>query len=283
MPKKVNLFIVGTRKTGTTALFHYLKDHPNIFMSPTKETHYFSQNLDYHIHLYNSLEDYLRLFKEVKNESIIGEASTSYLDNEDIPQIIAEYNPNAKIIIMLKDLVELIYTMHFEFAFRGRVKEDFREELEAQEKSTGSLNYLKIVKNLPPIIKIYQELFGKENVLILEYKEFSSNTPDIFAKILEFLEVDTSYRPEFKKYNASARPQSKFISKLLNSKIIQSIGKMVHRYIPGGNRIDPFFWNRKPFKRPAIPADLKDFLTEELKDTENQLQNLLKEPKSQAA
>lgn len=272
---KPNFFIVGARKNGTTSLYHYLKEHPEIFMSPTKEPHFFSKNINYHIHLYNKEEDYLGLFKDVKNQKVIGEASTSYLDDEKIPSLISSFQPNSKIIILLRDPVELIYSMHFEFAFRGRVLEDFQEELKRQKLDTSIINYLKLIKNMPNVIKKYIQLFGKDCVCIMDYGNFKKNNQVEFVKILRFLEVDEDFKPDFREYNTSSKPKFLLVSKLLNSKIIQEIGKIVHHYIPGGNRVDPFSWNSEPFERPEMPTLVKEMLEKELKDTKEEFAILL--------
>jgi len=82
-----NLFIVGAQKAGTTSLYEYLKEIPGVFMSPIKEPHFFS-----HASIknpwqtpINNEKDYLNLFKNVKDEKIIGEASPTYLSDPNTP------------------------------------------------------------------------------------------------------------------------------------------------------------------------------------------------------
>jgi hypothetical protein len=273
--RKPNLFIVGTRKTGTTSLYHYLKDHPEVFMSAAKEPHFFSKNLNYHIHLYHNEKEYMSLFKEVTTEKIIGEASTSYLDNENIPSLISNFQPDSKIIIILRDPVELIYSMHFEFAFRGRVVKDFKEELEIQKNGDSIINYIDLIKNIPSVINRYIEVFGNEQVYIMNYENFKKDNQTEFIKILRFLEVSEKFIPEFKKYNTSSKPKSFLIARLLNLEIIRLIGETVHRLIPGTNNYDPFSWNSQPFERTEMPDDLRSLLEEELKDTRIKFQSLL--------
>ncbi len=274
--RKPNLFIVGTRKTGTTSIYHYLKEHPDVVMSATKEPHYFSKNLPYHIHLYRTEEEYLNLFKKVTTEKIIGEASTSYLDNENIPSLISDFQPNSKIIVILRDPVELIYSMHFEFAFRGRVLEDFEEELAMQKKGESIINYIELIRNIPSVVNKYIEVFGKEQVLIIDYEDFKKDNQTEFVNVLRFLELNEDFRPEFKKYNTSSKPIFMPIARLLNSKIIHFLGGIVHHYIPGANSADPFSWNSQPFKRPEMPDDLRTILEKELENTRVELQTLLR-------
>ena len=108
---KVDFFIVGAPKAGTTSLFHYLNEHLEIEMSSQKEPDYFSdgalkrQGMYYRKSRIENLEKYHGLFtnKEVK---LRGEASVSYLFYNDVPQKIKDYNPKAKIIIMLRNPID---------------------------------------------------------------------------------------------------------------------------------------------------------------------------------
>ena len=82
---KPNLFIVGAAKAGTTSLYHYLNEHPEIFMSVIKETNYFAyeeikaQNLFYNEEHIITMEQYEHLFADAKDAKVAGEASVSYL------------------------------------------------------------------------------------------------------------------------------------------------------------------------------------------------------------
>ena len=103
-----NFFIVGAPKAGTSSLYAYLNEIPGIFMSPKKEPNYFSENTIPNDHPIKPIRDkkkYLELFKGVKGEKIIGEASTSYLADPEAPKLIHEACPDAKILISLRDPV----------------------------------------------------------------------------------------------------------------------------------------------------------------------------------
>ena len=94
---KPNLFIVGAPKCGTTSMFSYLQQHPDIFMSNNKEPHYFGSDLTRIGNLYNFTEnEYLKLFLNANNEKIIGEASTHYLYSKTAPKEIKSFNKESK-------------------------------------------------------------------------------------------------------------------------------------------------------------------------------------------
>jgi len=126
-----NLFVVGAVKGGTTSLYTVLKKHKDINMSPLKEPHYFSKNIDIkkfrkeyrasyvsddELEKYLAGEmcdelflafigtemDYQKLFKKRNNEKYLGEVSPSYLYSQIAAKNIYEYNRKAKIIIYTK-------------------------------------------------------------------------------------------------------------------------------------------------------------------------------------
>ena len=104
-----NFFIVGAPKSGTTSLYEYLKQIPQVYMSPVKEPHYFSKSIVPDNHFLKPIRDkkkYLNLFEGAKNEIAIGEASPTYLADPEAPKLIHELVPNAHIIIILRDPIE---------------------------------------------------------------------------------------------------------------------------------------------------------------------------------
>ena len=108
---KPNLFIVGAPKCGTTFLYHYLKQHPEIYFPDFKEPHFFGSDLIRKNGAYDlSLNNYKSLFNSDKK--IIGEASTFYIFSKNAAKEIYDFNPDAKIIIMLRNLVDLAYSLH---------------------------------------------------------------------------------------------------------------------------------------------------------------------------
>jgi sulfotransferase family protein len=116
--KKPTFFIIGAPKCGTTSLAAWLADHPDIFMSPTKEPHYF--NTDHKRYL-NSLAGYEQLFGDATDRhSAVGEASVWYLYSANAVENIQTYNPDAKFIVMLRNPIEMAPSLHEELVFTGR-------------------------------------------------------------------------------------------------------------------------------------------------------------------
>ena len=116
--KKPNFFIIGAPKCGTTSLAAWLAEHPNIYMSPIKEPHFFCS--DFNVVIIPNEAEYYRLFKKAGDQHMaVGEASTSYLYSQvAVPRIEREL-PGAKYIVMVRNPVEMAYSLHEEFVFLG--------------------------------------------------------------------------------------------------------------------------------------------------------------------
>src|ERR687883_42510 len=111
-----NFFVVGAQKAGTTSLYYYLKQHPEVYMSPVKEPHFFEgmQSEFYRpgrkVMPVTCLGDYQALFQGVSNEKAIGEASASCLYSPKAPALLKGAIPNAKLIAVLRNPVDRAYS-----------------------------------------------------------------------------------------------------------------------------------------------------------------------------
>ena len=216
---KVNLFIVGTPKAGTTSLHHYLNEFPEILMSIRKEPDFFSdreiqeQGLYYGNSRINTLSKYNSLFSSWTDESIIGEASVSYLFYPDVPERIKLYNENSKIIIMLRDPIERAFS-HYLMDYRlGLTSDTFEEEFD--KKNTLNFQQYFLLGNYFHQVKRYLDIFGKENVHIIWYSDFKENTANELNKVISFLEINTDFRVDFNKvHNSFSMPKNNFIRKI---------------------------------------------------------------------
>ena len=118
--RKPDFFIVGAPKCGTTSMFHYLRQHPQIFMPDNKEPHYFGKDLiKMSDEFIDNEDEYLNLFKDAKSDQKLGEASTFYLYSKSAYKEIKEYNPDAKIIIMLRNPIDFLHSLHSQLLFSG--------------------------------------------------------------------------------------------------------------------------------------------------------------------
>jgi hypothetical protein len=118
-----NFIVIGAPRAGTTALWHMLRQHPQIYMSELKEPRFFAYEGGWSEHgddgrlvgaaeTVTKLPDYEALFDRVHDEHAIGEASPVYLYSQRAPQRIAHYVPDARLVAVLRQPAERAYS-HF--------------------------------------------------------------------------------------------------------------------------------------------------------------------------
>lgn len=97
----------------------YLRQHPNIFMSPIKDVNFFGSDLKFKFHNHKRDQNYyLSLFSEARHEKRLGEAFVWYLYSKQAAKEIKELNPLSIIIIMLRNPVDMLYSLHSHFFLR---------------------------------------------------------------------------------------------------------------------------------------------------------------------
>ena len=105
-------FIVGAPKCGTSTLYQMLREHPRIYLPPSKmEPHFFASDIALH-RRHPDLASYLRLFSDAPEDAVIGEASTWYLYSKVAVRNILAFNPDARLIVMLRNPVDMAHSMH---------------------------------------------------------------------------------------------------------------------------------------------------------------------------
>ena len=101
-----NFFIVGGVKCGTTSLAAALNKHPKIFIPSEKEPHFFATDVGF-----KRSEEYLRLYRDASNAIALGDASTGYLYDANAGRRIREFDPNSKVIIMLRNPADAAFSL----------------------------------------------------------------------------------------------------------------------------------------------------------------------------
>jgi len=237
-----NLFIVGAPKAGTSSLYVYLANIPGIFMSQAKEPNYFSRKTIPDHSLVKPIRDkskYLGLFKKVKDEKIIGEASPSYLSDPEAPKLIHDIIPDAKIIISLRDPVERTLSFYLNLVRIGRMKGSFHEELQKSLKHVRAYNQisLRLETGLyAEDIQRYLDIFGSTQVKILIFEEFVKDPKKTLNEILSFLKIDyelDDFKGEaYNKFGVARGPISQFL--LRDIRVRRIVEKIVP---PSGRRV----------------------------------------------
>tara|TARA_B100000768_G_scaffold34623_1_gene33225 strand:+ start:898 stop:1764 length:867 start_codon:yes stop_codon:yes gene_type:complete len=217
---KVDFFIVGAPKSGTTSLFHYLNRHPQVVMSSQKEPNYFSYNAIHEQGMYydnnsiNTLDKYESLFLQKEN-MLYGEASVSYLFYDNVAEDIKKYNPNSKIIIMLRNPIERAFS-HYLMDYRlGLISDSFENIITKKSKHKNAhlfyQQYIEVSKYSGQIQR-YLDFFEKENILFIDFEDFKKNISFTVGKVYSFLNISTRFNiDKHLKHNVFTMPKNKVI------------------------------------------------------------------------
>jgi hypothetical protein len=191
-----NFIICGTQKGGTTALYHYLNEHPEICIPKKKEIHYF--DLNYH----RGVEWYGKNFIECQNEKAkaIGEASPLYMYLEEVPERIKEFLPNIKLIFILRNPVNRAYSHYWHEVKLGYEHLSFEEAIKEEKKrlaiggifNNQHFSYKDRGKYIIQLKK-FRKYFPYKQMLVLINEELKENPEYNMKRVFEFLGVDTTF------------------------------------------------------------------------------------------
>jgi hypothetical protein len=222
-----DFFVVGAPKCATTAMHAYLKQHPAIFMPQEKELHHYGSDL---AGLPSTLSEaaHHALFDGAENAVRIGETCIWALYSENGPREIYQAHPQAQIVILLRNPVEMLYALHNEYLIHAI--EDIAVLARALDAEPDRKRGKRLPRNglFPPQIYAYHDIatfsiqveryfhtFGRDRVHVILYDDLKRDTATVFRRLLEFLGVDPSFTPEFQVINPSRRLRSVRLQRLL--------------------------------------------------------------------
>ena len=206
--KLPTFLIIGVEKSGTTSIFNYLKQHPQVYMSPIKETNFLERDWEDARNKNKAkvatLEAYSNLFQDATEEIAIGEASPNYLFyyQTSIPRI-EKYLPDAKTIAILRDPVQRAYSdylMHIRDAINfGKVK-----SLAEQAKFSAQSSFTIRKGFYSEPVKHFFEKFGRDRVKIYLYDDLCQDSQALMQDIYRFLGVDDRFQADTSKRSQKA-------------------------------------------------------------------------------
>lgn len=246
-----NFLIAGAAKCGTTSLYHYLRQHPDVFMSDVKEPKFFSGcganrgsgpgDAIVEQSVVKSFGEYTGLFQRSRGNKAVGEASvdTFFYPEISIPAI-QRHLGDPRIIIILRDPVERAYSAYRYIVRDGFETLSFRETLSAEKKrrqdgyrfmwhyQDGSLYAARV--------RLFQENFKR--VLVLLYDDLENDAPSLFQSLCNFLEINPDYIPDMKvRHNVSGIPRLPLLNALfVRPKRLHKIARTIGGAIMGADR-----------------------------------------------
>jgi hypothetical protein len=287
--------LVGAPKSGTTAMVQYLDAHPDIFMS-IKEMHFFGRDLRLRAPFYrHNLPEYLAEFQGCNGQHRIGEASVWYLFSSQAASEIRAFCPDARIIIMLREPVEMLYSLYHEFRYLGDEHlPSFKQALCAEpDRRAGhrisrracfaqGLVYRETARYADQV-KRYLEVFGRDRVHVIIYDDLAAHPSRVYHETLQFLGVEASYSPgDFKIINGNKSVRSPTLRSIIKEPLLHSSLATVRPWLPrklllGMRNFGSFLWrlNTQFKKRPSLDAELRTQLRAEFAPEIERLSGLL--------
>ena len=305
MARTPNFFIVGAPKSGTTSLYEYLKGHPQVFMSDVKEPCYFAADLalDKSGHFLVYERDsrlYDDLFTDAGDARIVGEGSTRYLYSRDAARLIHAASPDARIVAMLRNPVDMIQSLHAH-KLAGGTEDlvDFEEALDAEadraegrrlpEFSNPKLSTYRDRARYGEQLPRWFDEFGRDRVRVIIFEDMVRDAAGEFRSLLEFLDVDPSYLPEsFAAHNTAHGTRSRLVRRLVRGRVSQWLAWSVLPRIIGATRtrslaqrVGHSRFQRKPITRGKLSPQLRRRLEDDFAQDVARLSSLLGRDMSQ--
>jgi hypothetical protein len=257
-----NFMVIGVAKAGTTSLFRYLDQHPQIFMCSEKGTNFFGyedarawkwtdEGAPPSLQHFQArtFQDYEAAFAGVTNEIAIGEVSPQYFRCPTAAQRIHSCLPHVRLIASIRNPAERAFSGFLMRTRRGVAVKDMYEELTPEASHVREGLYYKRLKR-------YFDVFPKEQIKILIFEEFRKDPTTAVVDVYNFLGVDTSYIPDTStKHNSAAVPKLRLLNRLFYHPMLIRAAKWA---LPEGLQVLGMQLRDKNLQSPPkLPADLR--------------------------
>lgn len=274
---KPNFLIIGAEKAGTTALYEYLRRHPQVCMSAIKEPNFFSTDVEpkedqafllnpepsvisnpegafKHLAYIRDPNLYRLLFSKCGEVVAIGEASTSYLYSETAALNIYNYNKEMKIVAILRNpLSRMISAYKMEVGI-GRIREPLPKAISLYPELLKRSLYSRQIKR-------YVDLFPSTNILVLIYEDFVKDNQTTLARLFSFLGVNPEPAFEMvpKRVNQALYPKSLALNFILHK---TGLKRLASKLTP--DRVKTFlkglYYSQKPTYQIELPPETQRYI-----------------------
>jgi Sulfotransferase family len=280
-----DFFIVGHEKCGTSALDSMLKRHPQIFLPHIKEQRFFAPELrgvtghqhQANVHRPHTFDGYLEVFRAATKDQRIGEASPQYLRSHTAARRIAEVQPEARIIAILREPASFLRSFHLQWVHNNvETQRDFRKAIALEpDRRAGrriprrcrvpqTLFYSEHVRYVEQLRR-YAEVFPVEQILVLIYEDYRRDNEATVRRVLRFLELDETFPLDAVETLPQPAVRSLLFKRLADSAraarrdpaTASSLGRAVNALTPRQLRSEAFRsrWRRHVVYKDPPPPD----------------------------
>jgi hypothetical protein len=227
-----DLFIVGHPKCGTTALYDMLAAHPRIFTPELREPAFFAGELpreDHRTRLPASLEEYRALFAGARPEQLVVERSGTYLWSASAARRIAEVQPAARIVAILREPASFLRSLHLQnLQSHYEIEADLGAALALEDarragrrvprrcRRPQALLYSEYVRYVEQLRR-YREVFAPEQILVLIYDDYRADNEATVRSLLRFAGADDTVPIAPTEVNPTVRIRSQQLDELVHS------------------------------------------------------------------
>lgn len=296
-----NFLIIGQAKCGTTAIYHALKNHPQVFMSPVKEPRFFAFK-DNPPHFegpmgdvinrvaITQLEAYQALFSAVSDETAIGEASPIYSHwryAEISARNIQQHIPDARLIVILRQPAERAYSAYnYRRQILAEPFKDIRQAFAAEGSPiranwTPVSTYVQTGFYYEPM-KVYYDIFPRCQIRVYLYEDWNKNPLNILRDIFDYLYIDPIFTLEMvQRYNTTWLPYNERLHWFLS--VPHPIKKLFKPLLPQTirRRVIAGLKQRNQFRPLPMDTELRRELTAQYREDILKLQDLIEQDLSQ--
>lgn len=271
--REPNFFIIGAPKCGTTSVYFWLSEHPEIYMSPVKEPNFFSGDICRKQKV-ESIEGYKKLFEAANpDHKVVGEASTTYMMSETaVPKIEKRYD-TPKYLVLIRNPVSMAHSLYRHLVATGAEhignfeKAWNMSNMRREEKRVNSipispkmLDYKKACK-LGEQIERLKKVVRNKRLKVINIEDIKENTQKEYKKIINFLGLKSYGRTKFDKKNQAKKRTSGTLHRMvrkvgnLSNRVKKRLGIPVYRGTGITKKIIKA--NTKKTKKPKLNKEMK--------------------------
>jgi len=215
---KPNLFLVGAPRSGTTALYLYLRSHPEVAVGLYKEPHFFAPDLQ-DPDFFRDEGAYLELYSHATTELYVLDGSVWYLYSETAAERIHQFDPAARIVMLLRNPADMVLSIHAHHVYTGYQElEDFSAAYHSVGRNVTAsfreeLPYRRIARYGEQLSR-YLDKFDADQIHVSLYEDLKRDPAGVYGGLMRFLGLQPGNPPDFRTHNAQRRVRSRRLARL---------------------------------------------------------------------
>jgi len=284
------LIIGGASKSGTTAVYYYLRQHPGICLSRKKELHFFSRSsLERTVsgpgdrfvlaEIPKTFNEYLSFFRHCDGSKMAVDISPSYLFHHEAAEVIKHFLSDVRIVFILRNPVEKGFSQYLHLVAAGRETVSFEEALERESKRKAQgfadMWLYRASGYYSVALEHFMQVFGRKNMKIFYYEEFLHDPERVLLDICAFAHVDSAFQFEpVTDANRSGQPKSALVTKILGPSTITFFAR---RILPQafGRSLRKFVKEWNTGSKPILSENTRKVLLEGYRDDIRRIEALI--------